>query len=109
MQVTYRGLALEEAHDTLFGTPVPNTWWVIHKGTGRTLISITADWQRAEKITTELAALRDWSAVDDWEEDELFRFAGRYLIEVEAPRYINDPSEWDDDVRYGDDLPRLSS
>ena len=77
MQVTYRGLALEQAYDIMFGTLVPNYWWVIHKGTGRTVISIAGPWQSAEKITTELAALHDWSAVDAWDEGEVARFAGR--------------------------------
>lgn len=102
MQVTYRGLALEQANDIMFGTLVPNYWWVIHKGTGRTVIGIAGPWQSAEKITTELASLFDWAAIDNWNDDDVARFAGRYLVEVEVPRYINDPSEWDDDVPYGD-------
>jgi hypothetical protein len=102
MQVTYRGLKLEQAYDVLFGNQVPNYWWVIHQGTNRTVITIHGQWPKAERITTELAGLRDWSAVDDWNEEEIERFAGQYLAEVEVPRFINDPSEWDDDVPYGD-------
>ena len=52
MQVSYGGLKLEAGYDIVFGTPVPDHWWVIHLGTNRTVISITGSWQQAEKTTT---------------------------------------------------------
>lgn len=99
MQVSFRGLAIEQARDHVFDTPVPDYWWVIHKGSGRTVISVTALRHRAVEITTELSRLRDWDATNDWEGDEaLSRFVTRYPGEVEMPRTSNGEDDWDGDI-----------
>lgn len=103
MQVTFRGLALEQARDIVFDTLVPNYWFVRHKGTGKTVLMVLAPAGRAGAIATELSNLRDWQAVDDWSEDDadLVEFAARHLAEVELPEYdegTEDSVSWPDDI-----------
>ena len=50
MQVTYRGLVLEQACDMIFDTLVPDYWYAIHKGSGRTVLTIEASEDRAQAI-----------------------------------------------------------
>ena len=64
MQVTFRGLALEQARDLVFDTKVPNYGFVRHKGTGKTVLMVLAPAERA--VATELSNMRDWQAVDGW-------------------------------------------
>lgn len=112
MQVTYRGLALEQARDMIFDTLVADHWFVAHKGSGRTVLIIEASADRAQAITTELSNLRDWEHTDEWEDDVgLAVFAARYPAEVELPSYDDDAADddvfWDEiegDVPYGPDL-----
>jgi hypothetical protein len=110
MQVTFSGLALEQARDIVFDTLMPDYWFVQHKGTGKTVVMVHAPAQRAEAIATELSNLRDWQAVDDWSEHDadLVAFAASHLAEVELPEYddgTQDSVSWPDDfdqvVPYG--------
>lgn len=105
MQVTYRGLALEQMRDRLFDTLVRDTWYVLHQGSGRTVMTLTCAARRAEEITTALARLRDWKNISEWEGDVgLAAFVARYPGEAQLPRPVAGISQaWDDDVPYGDD------
>lgn len=112
MQVTYRGLALEQACDMIFDTLVPDYWFVAHKGSGRTVLIIEASSDKAQNITTELSNLRDWEHTDEWEDDVgLAVFVAKYPGEVELPSYDDDRADddvfWDDiegDALYGPEL-----
>lgn len=106
MQVTFRGLALEQGRDIMFDTLVPNYWFVRHTGTGRAVLSVLAPAERAQAIATELSNLRDWQAVDDWSEDDadLVAFASRHLAEVELPEY-DDGAE--DSIIWPEDLDQI--
>lgn len=102
MQVTFRGLALEQARDLVFDTKAPNYWFVRHKGTGKTVLMVLAPAERAEAIATELSNLRDWQAIDDWSENDadMLAFAVRHKAVVELPEYddgTRDSGSWPDD------------
>ena len=102
MQVTYRGLGLEQARDMIFDTLVNNHWYALHKGSGRTVAILTTTAARAAEITSELSRLRDWERTEDWEGDVgLAHFAARYPGEVELPGY----DDWEGDVPYSTARP----
>ena len=104
MQMIHHGLKLEQARDMLFDAPIKNAWFVVHKESGRTVMSIDAPADRAEVIIAELSRIRDWGHTDEWEGDVgLAAFAARYIGEVELPSYDDEGA--DDDVGWEDDIP----
>ena len=101
MQMSYHGLVLEPVRDVIFDTRVDDLWAAVHRTSNRTVVILTT--KRPDDITLALAKLRDWSAVDEWDETDadLVDFVARFPGEASLPAY----SDWETVVPYGDNWP----
>ena len=105
--MAYAGLVVKPGYDIALDVVVEDFWFVLHRASGCTVLTVTGSEDQAFDIATDLARVRDWAAIvpGAWEADiglaVIVAKLGGGLAQLASYDYDSE-FDWDDVIPYAD-------